>query len=156
MVAALRSCSLGPAESDTLAARVGGEMRDPVKAAAMIQLVAGLLNVLLMSWVSAAFWVGVGGVASVFVMAICTLGICPLPVGSACGAAGAFIALVGLVEILAGAVGLSRPEASRPMLQATAVIEILSVFLVNPVSVVAGVVVLAMLVAPKGDEAQAA
>lgn len=123
-------------------------MDDRTKVAAAIQLTVGILNLLVMSWLASLFWFSMGGVVSMFVMAICTLGLCPLPIGSACAVVGPLIALVGVLEIVAGVAGLVRPEAFRPLTIMAAICGVLSLALGNPISVVGGVVVLAMLMTP--------
>jgi len=127
-----------------------------IKVAAAIQLTVGILNLLAMSWMASLFWFSFGGLVSMLVMTICTLGLCPLPIGSACAAVGPFIAVVGILEIIAGAAGLIRPETSRPLTLVVAVLGVLSILLANPISVVGGVVVLAMLMTPGDPEGVAA
>ena len=123
-------------------------MEGRVQGAAIVQLVAGVVDLFVVSWLAATLWFSFGGVASAVVMAVCTLGLCPLPVGSACAAVGLPIALVGLCEVLSGILCLVRPESARPFALFTAGLGVLSIVLVNPVSVVAGVVVFAMLATP--------
>ncbi len=126
-----------------------------MKVAATIQLTVGILNLLVVSWMACLFWFSYGGVVSMLVMAICTLGLCPLPIGSACAVVGPVIAAMGILEIVAGVAGLVHPKTSRSLTFGVAVCGMLSIFLGNPISVVAGVVVLAVLSTPAGKEADA-
>ncbi len=131
-------------------------MENRVKAAAIVQIIAGVLDLLLVSWVAAFVWLTFGGTISMFVMAICTLGLCPLPIGGACAAVGIPIALVGLLEIISGIAGVLQPKTARPFALVVAGFGVLSIFLANPVSVVAGVVTFALLATPASAEAEPA
>ncbi len=117
-------------------------MENRVKAAAIVQIIAGVLDLLLVSWVAAFVWLTFGGTISMFVMAICTVGI---P-----------IALVGLLEIISGIAGVLQPKTARPFALVVAGFGVLSIFLANPVSVVAGVVTFALLATPASAEAEPA
>lgn len=120
------------------------------RAAAIVQLVSGLVNLFVVSWVSSFLWVTIGGSVSVFVMAVCTLGVCPLPVGALCGFAGIGIALVAILEIVGGAVGLANPEKAKAPMMGIAGVGIFSVLLGSPVAVVTGAVVLMLLATDPG------
>ncbi|MEZ4320690.1 MAG: hypothetical protein R3F61_24630 [Myxococcota bacterium] len=126
-------------------------MDDRIRIAAIIQLVAGIVNLTIVSWVSFLFWIYVGGLFSMVVMAICTLGLCPLPVGMVCGIAGALIGLMGIAEMVSGVAALARPDPPKTPLQVVAGLGLANVFLANPVSVVAGAVVLALTMGPEPE-----
>lgn len=125
------------------------EQPGALRAAAIVQLVSGVVNLLIVSWLSSMLWVTIGGPISMVVMAICTLGICPLPVGSLCGFVGLLIGPLAVLEIVSGIVGLATPAGNRPLVMVTAVLELLSLFLVNPVAVIAGGVSLGLTITAK-------
>lgn len=124
-----------------------------LRAAAMVQLVSGLVNLFVVSWVSAFLWVTVGGTVSGVVMAICTLGLCPMPVGMLCGFAGIGIAIVAVFEVVGGAVGLAKPETAKTPMMVVAGIGILSVLLGSPIALITGIVVLTLLATDPGPDA---
>lgn len=117
-----------------------------LRAAAIVQLISGCVNLLIVSWLASVIWFTVGGTVSAVVMAVCTLGMCPLPVGSLCGGVGLFIAPIAVLEIVSGVIGISSPRGGRVLMITTGIIELLSVFLVNPVALVAGLVSLGLAI----------
>jgi hypothetical protein len=125
------------------------EVPPTLRASAVVQLVSGIVNLFLVSWLASVLWVSIGGTVSMFVMAICTLGLCPLPVGSLCGFVGFIIAPLALLEIGSGIVGLVSPRAAKPLMIATAIVELLCLFLANPVAFVAGLVSLGLVIASR-------
>jgi hypothetical protein len=125
------------------------EVPPTLKASAVVQLVSGIVNLLVVSWLASFLWVSVGGTASMIVMAICTLGLCPLPIGSLCGFVGFIIAPLAILEIASGIAGLVSPRAAKPLMIATAIIEVLCVLLASPVAFVAGLVSLGLLIASR-------
>lgn len=122
------------------------EVPPTLKASAVVQLVSGVVNLLVVSWLASFLWVSVGGTVSMFFMAMCTLGLCPLPIGSLCGFVGFLIAPLALLEIGSGIFGLVSPRAAKPMLIVVGVLEVLCLFLVNPVAFVAGLVSLGLVI----------
>jgi hypothetical protein len=120
-----------------------------LRAAAIMQLVSGVVNLLIVSWLASVLWVTVGGAFSMIVLTVCTLGLCPLPLGSLCGFVGLVIGPLAILEIVSGIVGLSNPRGARTLMMVTAVLELLSLLVGSPVAVLAGAVSLGLTVSNK-------
>jgi hypothetical protein len=118
-----------------------------LRTAAIVQLVSGIVNLIFVSWAASLFWLGAGSTVSAVVMAVCTLGLCPAPVGALCGGVGLVIAPIAIVEIISGIAGLTGARPPRWLVLLTAVLELVSVCVANPVAVIAGAVSFGIAVA---------
>ena len=119
---------------------------------AIIQLVSGLVNILLMAALVTITLTAVGGTAGtcvsvIFAMLGCPLG-CVGVLGWACGLWGLALLPIGLFEVVAGGVALVNPEPSPTLIRAAAIAEMASLLFGGLNSAVAGVAVWSLLKDP--------
>ena len=122
-----------------------GKMDEKILAVGLTQIVSGMLSlsVMALGW----FFMGstVGGFCSMFACAIVSLGMCPLPVGIVCGLVGVLPLILGLMEIISGAVLLGLQEQAKKFALVVGVLEILSIIYGGVLSLIAGIVVVTVL-----------
>lgn len=118
------------------------ERPSAIGTAAVIQLISGIVNVFIMT---PAVYFGASFVCGLLSAAV-TLGTCPF--GAFCGMAGCFLIPMGILEIIAGALGLSgNGGGSFPRIVGW--IEIASLFFGGFTSFVAGCIVVYMTGSPE-------
>lgn len=108
-------------------------------AAAVVQLVSGMLNLFVTWWVSGFIVSTAGAVCS----SIVSLGTCPL--GVFCGFASWALIPLGLAEVIVGIVGLINPKSSGTAIRYMAFIEIPSILIGGVGSLIAGFASIALL-----------
>ncbi|MBT3219499.1 MAG: hypothetical protein HN348_10440 [Proteobacteria bacterium] len=120
-------------------------MNEKILAVGLTQIVSGMLSlsVMALGW----FFMGgtAGGFCSMFICTICSGGICPLPVGALCGFIGVLPLILGLIEIISGAVLLGLQEKAKTFALIVGVAEILSILYGGVISLIAGIVVVTVL-----------
>lgn len=105
------------------------------RAAAVVQIVSGLITMTVMCFVS--YW------TLAFVGAICTA--CVGGVGALWGILTMLLLPIGLVEVVAGILGLTMPEPGAKVMRIAAFVELASVLVGGFTTAVAGVTVLTLL-----------
>lgn len=106
--------------------------------AAISQLVSGVVNLFGMWWIASMFYMTVcGGVT-----ALLTAGACPF--GTICGFAPWLLIPLGLIEVIAGILGLASPRSAVTLIKVTAVLEILAFAAGGIGSLVAGVIAIVL------------
>jgi hypothetical protein len=116
------------------------------------QIVSGVINLIIMSLGWALLGTGVGGTVSAALCAIVSLGTCPAPIGVVCGFVGILPLVLGLLEIISGALIISDTERFRSFGRAIAILEVLSVLYGGVASVLVGAFALTSLKAPSAGE----
>lgn len=106
--------------------------------AAIAQLVSGVVNLF-----------GMWALASMFYMTVCggitaliTAGACPF--GTVCGFAPWLLIPLGLLEIIAGILGLASPRSAVTLIKVTAVLEIVAIAAGGLGSLVAGIIAIVL------------
>lgn len=105
-----------------------------LKTAAIVQIVAGLINVFVMSFVS---WFGIGTVCSVLTILLGGL-------GGICGLLGCALIPFGMVEILVGVLALTNPKGFGNISRMLGFVEIAAILFGSISSAIAGGVVVMM------------
>lgn len=125
---------------------------DKLKNAAIVQIISGLVNIFITSWVASSILVGVltmGGTVFGVIVGICTMGMCPIGIITPClgflGFAGFLAIPLGIMELIAGILGVSNPKSGGTFMKIAAVFEILGVLIGALPGAVAGGVVLMFL-----------
>lgn len=125
---------------------------DKLKNAAIVQIISGLVNIFITSWVASTVLVGVftmGGTLIGLIVGICTMGFCPIGIITPClgfiGFAGFLAVPLGILELITGIVGLSNPKTGGSFMKITAVLEILGILIGALPGAIAGGVVLMFL-----------
>lgn len=108
-----------------------------LKTAAIMQLVSGLINVFVMTWI-ASFTLGLAG-------SICTLGFG----GQFCGFLACFLAPIGLFEIVAGAMGMTNPRDGARVMRIASFVEMASLLAGGIPSAIIGFLVLQWMGEPE-------
>jgi hypothetical protein len=106
-----------------------------LKVSAMVQVVSGVINLALTSWMS---WLGVS----------CLCGTLTLPflsVGGFCGFASLLLIPLGLLEIGAGVYGWLNPREAAPVMRGVAALEVSSLLVGAFPSAIAGAFVYSTL-----------
>ena len=119
------------------------DLPEKLKTAAIVQLVSGLVNVFMMAGFAFFALSTLGGI----VTTICTLGL--FPVGWCCGFLGLLLMPVGLVEIVAGVLGLTNNPSAGKVIGMTVYLEMASLLCGGIGSAIAGFVVRGMLSDPE-------
>ncbi len=109
------------------------------------QIISGLINLIIMSLGWALLGTTIGGTVSAAFCAVITLGMCPLPVGALCGFVGVLPLILGILEIISGALIVSDADRYRSFSRAIAILEVLSVLYGGICSVLVGAFVLMTL-----------
>lgn len=107
----------------------------PLKTAAVIQTVSGVVNLCFASWMT---WFAVS----------CVCGMLTLPFGSlggVCGLSSLLLVPLGMVEIGAGIYGLMNPREAAGVMKVVAYLEIAALLIGGLTGTIAGAVVLRML-----------
>ena len=116
---------------------------------AILQLVSGVVNVFAMAAVVSLVLGGSAGVVGSFCGAIIAGVGCPLGClgffGWMCGFWGLALLPIGILELVAGLVGLVNPEGSGTVMRVAAMAELSSLLFGGLVSTVVGVVALGLL-----------
>lgn len=107
-------------------------------AAAIAQLVSGVVNLFGMWWLASMFYMAACG----SVTALLTAGACPF--GTVCGLAPWLLIPLGLLEVIAGILGLASPRSAVVLIKVTAVLEILALAAGGLGSLVAGIIALVL------------
>ena len=105
-----------------------------LKNAAIAQIVAGLINVFFMSFVS---WFGIGTVCGVLTIILGGF-------GGVCGMLGCLLIPFGVVEIIVGALALSNPKSFGSISRMLGFVEVAALLLGSIPSAIAGGVVVMM------------
>lgn len=105
-----------------------------LKNAAIVQIVAGLINVFFMAFVS---WFGIGTVCGVLTIILGGF-------GGICGLLGCVLIPFGFVEIIVGAMALSNPKSFGNISRMLGFVEIGALFLGSVSSAIAGGIVVMM------------
>ena len=125
------------------------EVPQKFKTIAIIQLVAGLVNVF-MGWGIASVGWSIFGVLSGTVCTALTMGLCPLtwflPM---CGLVAFLIIPIGIAETVVGLVALTNPASAKAFLPYLAMAQIPTILLGDMASPIAGVVTLMMTKDPE-------
>jgi hypothetical protein len=126
---------------------------ETLKYAAFTQIISGIVNIFVVSWGMFLFWQVAGGVFGSFLTILCA------SVGCPCGLlgylpmcfsiSGLFVVPLGILEILAGAMGLANPRSGVTMMRVVAIAEMLSLFIGALPAVLAGGVTLVFLQSPQ-------
>jgi predicted ABC-type exoprotein transport system permease subunit len=106
-----------------------------LRIAAALQITAGILDVLLMSWLS---WLGISCLCSVVTLPL-------LSAGAFCGFAGFLLVPLGLLEIGAGGYGWMEPREGARMMRHVALLQMAAIVCGGLPSAVVGVVVRRLL-----------
>ena len=86
------------------------EVPEKVRTLAIVQLVTGIIDVFF-GWALATCLWYIGATACTAVTGICTAGMCPIGIVAYLGTFAAFLILpIGLLEIVAGILGLTNPK----------------------------------------------
>jgi hypothetical protein len=116
---------------------------------AVLQLISGVVNVFVMAAVVSLVLGSSFGVVGTFCGGLLSIVGCPVGClgvfGWMCGFWGLALLPVGILEMVAGMVGLINPEGSGTVLRVTAVAELASLLFGGIVSTVIGVVALGLL-----------
>lgn len=118
---------------------------DKLKYAAIAQIISGLVNIFITSWVVCTA-VQFGGALCGTVLMVVTFGLCP--VGYLVGCLGylGFLAVpLGVIEIIAGILGMTNPKSGGTMMKITAILEIVGILIGALPGAVAGGLVLMFL-----------
>lgn len=106
-----------------------------LKTVAVVQIVSGALNVFFLGWFTSMMLGGVAGALT----AVVTLGICPI--GVLCGLPPWLLIPLGILELVAGIMGLASPsQGSAKLAKIVSYVEVGSILLGGLLSCVAGVV----------------
>ena len=120
----------------------------PLKGAAIAQLVSGLVSFAMTAILFLVYSASAGTAATILGTIIASFG-CPLGClgvfGYACGIWALPLALLGLLEVIAGIVGLVAPAKSKMLIQIVAVLEILSIIFGGLISLIVGIVALVLM-----------
>jgi hypothetical protein len=118
---------------------------DKMKYAAIAQIISGLVNIFVTSWVVCTM-VQLGGAVCGSVLMVVTLGLCPVGYFVGCLGYLGFLAVpLGIVEIIAGILGLTNPKSGGTMMKITAILEIAGLLIGALPGAVAGGLVLMFL-----------
>ena len=112
-----------------------------LKAAAILQLVSGLVSMTLMCFVSYMTIGLVGGVCTFFIGGL----------GAICGLAAWALIPIGIFEMVSGIVGLANPKAGAPLMKVCSVVELVSILFGGVTTAIAGGVVMALMRNPEID-----
>ncbi len=114
--------------------------------AGVVQILSGVVNLFIMSWMVSALWATVGSFVTGMILAICTLGLCPLPIGMVGALAWIVIVPVALIEITSGILVIVMGRRMKAFALVTSILEGLTTLVGNPVGAVAGLVSLILAV----------
>lgn len=103
-----------------------------LKTAAIVQIVSGAVNLLLMWWILGGAISSVGGCVSL----MCTSGLCPT---YCCGMFNFVLIPIGLFEIISGILGLTNPKGAGTLMKIVAVIEMVSILFGGLGSLISGI-----------------
>lgn len=123
-----------------------------VRNVGIAQIISGLINLIIMSIAWFIFGTTVGGTVSAVFCAVISLGACPVPIGALCGFVGILPLVLGILEIISGALIVSDSERYRSFGRAIAIIEVLSILYGGVCSVLVGAFVLMTLKADPDAE----
>lgn len=115
----------------------------PMVVAGASQIVSGLANAAVLSWLMATVlgttYSTIGGV----VTGVCSAGMCPIGVFCGfCGLGSLLLIPLGLAEIGVGIYAIVAGPRARTAVRVTAILEILSIFLGSFTGLIAGIVAL--------------
>lgn len=109
------------------------ELPEKLKTTAILQVVSGALNLMIMWWVVSMTAGLVGGVCT----GIITLGACPI--GVVCGLPGYLLIPIGIFELVAGIMGLTNAGSAGKVMRVAAWVELASLLVGGLLSAAAGV-----------------
>jgi hypothetical protein len=110
-----------------------------LKAAAILQLVSGLITTTVMCFLS-YFTIGmIGGLCTFFIGGL----------GAICGIVAWALIPIGIFEIVSGIVGLANPKAGAPIMKVCSFVELGSILVGGLTTAIAGGVVMALLRNPE-------
>ena len=125
---------------------------DKLKNAAIVQIISGLVNIFITSWVVSSIAVTVltvGGTMCGVIVGVITLGLCPIGLITPClgflGFAGLLAVPLGIIELIAGILGLTNPKSGGTFMKVAAVLEVLGLLIGALPGAIAGGLVLMFL-----------
>src|SRR5687767_11050760 len=114
-----------------------------VSGTAILQIVSGAINLTVMWWlVGMVVGTSCGGVT-----ALLSLGACPI--GVFCGLVSWFLIPLGLLELVAGILGLANPRGGGSLMRVVAILEMVSLLCGGLGSFVAGAIGIGLLADPE-------
>jgi hypothetical protein len=111
------------------------DIPQPLKTAAILQIVSGLVNWFVMSWIA---WMSIGCVCGALTFIVGGL-------GAMCGIGGLLLIPIGWIEIGAGVYGLMNPKEGAKIMKYVTYVEMGSVLLGGIPAAIIGFVVTGML-----------
>ena len=125
---------------------------DKLKNAAIVQIISGLVNIFITSWLVSGMAVTlftVGGTMIGIICGVLSMGLCPIGIITPClgllGFAGFLAVPLGILELIAGIVGLTNPKSGGMFMKIAAVFEILGILIGALPGAIAGGLVLMFL-----------
>src|SRR5687767_11434001 len=115
------------------------EKPQQLKTAGIVQIVSGILNIVIFSWMSAFILSSVGYTAtcltSTFISTLLLAVGCPLGIitfffsycGCLCGGWGMLLLPIGVFEIIAGVMASSKPDGAPAIVKYAAITELVSI-----------------------------
>lgn len=117
-----------------------------IKTVSALYLVAGVINISFGWIIASSLWTFGAGMCT----GLLTCGACPI--GVACGVVAFAVIPVGLVEIIAGIIGLTNPDGAKGLISMLPFGMVPSILLGDIISPIVGVLALVML---RNDEVRA-